>query len=709
MAVSPGPVRIISFDMLRGLAALGVAIPHIILLFGHNVAWESVSIIAVEIFFALSGYVLAPQIIKLHKYASNYNLWVFFLRRWIRTITPYVIAVALIALLTSNLFTSQFLTKVLFLDTLVNVPETDFFAISWSLAVEEWYYVTAAVLVFAFRKSKLSSIFLAAVTVLFAVKVLGIVIDDNWSVAVRRATIYRLDAIAFGFLMFLWQDRLPQSLIVASFATLASIGLTLLSLWGFKSDTAGMGELFMLLAIYSLSAFSLSVVYLTKLLNRHFSSAIAKRMSWFFGAISYPVYLFHLPIAYAVHKLGYGLPVTLVFATAMIVLFSWLFHTQIERHFIDNRPSYVTSPEPKAELDQITPFFRAGMGVAISAAALLAVSEIASQRHLDSIRPTLAYSLFYEGGDLRNRETKSLFEAIDPILGYAHPKKLGYKTKEFGVSIVEGFGVHRPKQGDHLKVYVLGGSTSDPYIAVKNDERPWTYYLYTECRGVANCGVWNGAVGGFGSHQELIKLIRDVLPERPDIVVSLHGPNELNRIITSPFTTGYQLTQATKQSEDSQLWLSGWFPNIVGLLSMVRNSNERPFAKRDIYMGHHNNLSPFESWKQNTSMMHAVSAVWGARYFTVLQPIVGSGKYSLEKSVFGYTSRNDIYYQNVAEFYSLARAHCSTVDYCFDLSQIFNSSIEMLYRDVRHPNEAGNKLIARQVAVELQKRGAFPK
>ncbi len=695
--------------MLRGLAALGVAVPHIILLFGHSVAWEGVSIIAVEIFFALSGYVLAPQVIKLHKYASRYNLWVFFFRRWIRTVTPYVIAVTLIATLTSNLFSSQFLTKVLFLDTFINVPATDFFAISWSLAVEEWYYVTAALLVFTFRKSKLSTIFLAAVTVLFAVKLLGIVFDDNWSVAVRRATIYRLDAIAFGFLMFLWQDRLSPSVAFASLATLASTGLTLLLLWGFKSNAYGLGELFMLLAIYCLSAFSLSVVHLTKLLNRYFSSPAVKRASRFLGAISYPVYLFHLPIAYAVHRLGYGLPATLVFAAGLIVLFAWLFHEQIERHFIDNRPSYATGPDLKAAHDQITPIFRAGFGIAVSAAALLAVSEIASQTYLKSIRPTLAYSLFYEGGELGNRQTKNLFEAIDPILGYAHPKELAYDTKEFGVSIAPGFGVHRPKQGDYLKVYALGGSTSDPYIAVKNNERPWTYHLYTECRKVINCGVWNGAVGGFGSHQELIKLIRDVLPERPDIVVSLHGPNELNRILTSPFTTGYQLTQATKQSEDSQLWFSGWFPNVAGLVALVRDSNERPFAKRDIFMGHRNTLSPFDSWKRNISMMQAVSAVWGARYYTVLQPIVGVGDYGLEKDVFGYTSRNDAYYKNVAEFYALARAHCATIGYCIDVSQIFNGSNEMLYRDIRHPNEAGNKLIAHQVAAELQKKGAFSK
>ena len=52
-----------SLDAVRGLAALGVAVPHYLMVrgIGGNAA-EIVSILAVEVFFVLSGFVLGPQL-----------------------------------------------------------------------------------------------------------------------------------------------------------------------------------------------------------------------------------------------------------------------------------------------------------------------------------------------------------------------------------------------------------------------------------------------------------------------------------------------------------------------------------------------------------------------------------------------------------------------------------------------------------------------
>ncbi|MFD0916462.1 acyltransferase family protein [Pseudahrensia aquimaris] len=694
--------------MLRGLAALGVAVPHIILLFGHAVVWESVSIIAVEIFFALSGFVLAPQVIKLHNNATNYNLWVFFLRRWVRTITPYAIALFLIALLTSNLFSVDFIKKLLFLDTLVSVPTNDFFAISWSLAVEEWYYVGVALLVFVFRNSRLATIFVSAVIVLFFVKSIGMVIDDDWTISVRRATIYRLDAIAFGFLLFIWHQRITRSVAITSLFTFGSVGLVLALLWGFKANLGGAGDLFMLLAIYGLSIFSLSVVHLTFLTNPFFANGLAARVSNFLGAISYPVYLFHLPIAYAVHKLGLSLVPTLILATGLVVLFSWLFHTLIETVFIDRRPSYATGDTAESQVDEVTPFFRKAGVIAACVAGVVVVSELASYVYLKAKRSDYAFTPFYESGELKRRGTRFVLEGIDPNLGFAHPRVMDYDTKAYGVSITPGFGVHRPKQGDYFKIVVLGGSTSDPYLAVRRKEPPWSLFLYNHCRKTGNCGIWNGAVGGFGSNQDLLKFIRDVVPIKPDLVVSLHGSNELNRVDRSPFSTLYQIQQARAEAERSQWWASGWFPNVLGALALSRDGNTRPFAKRNIYLGHRYDRSKFENWRANVTMMDAIARSQGTRYVSVLQPLIGGDSYPNAKKVFGYTARNSAYYESVRDFYENARRFCETVDYCLDVSQLFNDTDEEVYNDIRHPSKLGYELIAAEVAKQLREKGLMP-
>jgi peptidoglycan/LPS O-acetylase OafA/YrhL len=80
--------RIASLDFLRGTAAMSVTILHFFIFknIGDRLA-ESVSILGVEVFFVLSGYVLAPQIMFfVIERPSIRNLGVFLARRWMRTV-----------------------------------------------------------------------------------------------------------------------------------------------------------------------------------------------------------------------------------------------------------------------------------------------------------------------------------------------------------------------------------------------------------------------------------------------------------------------------------------------------------------------------------------------------------------------------------------------------------------------------------------------
>src|SRR5262249_8444264 len=92
--------RIASLDALRGLAALTVAISHYLvyrdLLAAHA---EATSALGVEIFFTLSGFVLAPQIIRCGRDGSLATLRVFLVRRWMRTIPSYLVALTAVTIL----------------------------------------------------------------------------------------------------------------------------------------------------------------------------------------------------------------------------------------------------------------------------------------------------------------------------------------------------------------------------------------------------------------------------------------------------------------------------------------------------------------------------------------------------------------------------------------------------------------------------------
>ena len=95
--------RSASLDFLRGAAAFAVAIPHYLTANAPFQPFaEAFAIAGVEVFFVLSGFVLAPQIVDWVVAKPWRNLGVFLVRRWMRTIPPYVVALMVIAVLTAT-------------------------------------------------------------------------------------------------------------------------------------------------------------------------------------------------------------------------------------------------------------------------------------------------------------------------------------------------------------------------------------------------------------------------------------------------------------------------------------------------------------------------------------------------------------------------------------------------------------------------------
>src|SRR5258708_4219475 len=127
--------RIASLDLLRGVAAFCVAIPHYLILSGTSSDIpEIVSILGVEVFFALSGFVLAPQILMCMRSLRPRDLKIFLVRRWMRTIPPFVFALVVVATLAGQVFTVDFGRYLFYVQNLfAQHNRNDFFSVAWSL------------------------------------------------------------------------------------------------------------------------------------------------------------------------------------------------------------------------------------------------------------------------------------------------------------------------------------------------------------------------------------------------------------------------------------------------------------------------------------------------------------------------------------------------------------------------------------------------
>lgn len=351
-------MRFISLDFLRFLAAFSVAGPHLALyfsLFEDPVVLETVTSLAVEIFFVLSGFVLCPFLGKIFQSATGIgkNLWVFLVRRWMRTLPLYFLSlVAFIILFSGELDATAAKYSTFLQNFYWPPPMFDYFSVSWSLAVEEWYYVLfplfLAVFFFCWKTlsgpgSRTSAYLIASITFIVVFTLLRASSDvpiDAWGDGIRRVVLYRIDSIGFGNILYIFRNHIYRIHPVAIFLTAV---LTLLYLFS-AYNRIYLGHShpfeFRFLVFVATALFSSAVLSLFLRLESHFQRRL-KGLSLWGGRISYGVYLFHIPVAALVGKVldlaaGYFLALSLLAITVVTTLIYYAF----EKPILEARPHF---------------------------------------------------------------------------------------------------------------------------------------------------------------------------------------------------------------------------------------------------------------------------------------------------------------------------------------------------------------------------------
>jgi peptidoglycan/LPS O-acetylase OafA/YrhL len=125
--------------------------------------------IGVDLFFVLSGYLIGSQTIGLQKSSRvAKNFQVFWAKRWFRTLPLYFVVLAVYVLLKPAVMAAEFKPDIFpFFVFLQNYfPLTDFVQ-SWSICIEEQFYIILPILTFAlFPKATTSAYFWAGLSVL---------------------------------------------------------------------------------------------------------------------------------------------------------------------------------------------------------------------------------------------------------------------------------------------------------------------------------------------------------------------------------------------------------------------------------------------------------------------------------------------------------------------------------------------------------------
>jgi len=299
--------RIVVLDGLRGMATILVVISHYFGEVPHGLRAVMLGWIAVDMFFVLSGFLIGKLILERRHHANFFM--VFYVRRFCR-ILPAYLAMLVVTVAIMHCFPRAWMeagqpfplwsylsfTQVFFMSGTQSLG-THWLAPTWTLAVEEHFYLLApALLVFTPRRWLVPALVpVAALAVLLR---LVLCISHSNPVAALVLLPARADILVCGMLAAVatrspnldWGSMMPALRVVPVLALGVVVALRLVQgehTWGILAP---------LLVAAGCATYMLGIIFGAPEAKRYHSKALQ-----FFGNNGLCIYLIHLPVLGLMH------------------------------------------------------------------------------------------------------------------------------------------------------------------------------------------------------------------------------------------------------------------------------------------------------------------------------------------------------------------------------------------------------------------------
>lgn len=307
--------RILSLDILRGVAIFLVLFRHLpvlpdipelqgfvrdTLLFLRRGGW-----VGVDLFFVLSGFLVSGLIFKEYQKSQSFRPFHFLIRRGFKIYPAlyFCAAVLYVWIYVRNgghvLDWRQIVGELFFLQNYLG----NFVQVTWSLAIEEHFYVSLAVLLYALSRKGGANPF-TAIPAIFGVLAIGVLLlriftyEPGYYLYLLMSTHLRADALFYGvFLSYLYHfhtERLQQMYSRWRIPLLALVPLLLAYTFTHELED----NAFICTVGFSLHSIAFSILLLAAVLDLNAAAlprplAVPLRAMGFVGVYSYSIYLWH--------------------------------------------------------------------------------------------------------------------------------------------------------------------------------------------------------------------------------------------------------------------------------------------------------------------------------------------------------------------------------------------------------------------------------
>ncbi len=359
--------RNLGLDILRSAAIVGVIIYH---LFWYLPGGDLGSMVPVELFFSLSGFLIAQMIVERFDRISTWAaVQAFVINRWMRTLPLYWIALIghaaiqmavdpghpgqLASLVTANAFFVQNLSN----DAIHY--GSNFFAASWSLCIEEWFYLLCPLVLLALgcRSARFWSIVGSALVLVAIGARLNryLVTDSGLSTmySYRMATLFRPDVFVYGMAVYFCMNRIFARRWMRLVAFACGLLMTATNFWLDHGDHEGMfGKIFLPSTAPLAMALLIPAMTRFQIVESRWLQIGTKWLS----TRTYAVYLFHGPI-FALYIIPeHSGPARILMTLIVTLLAANFMHVYVERPIMNRRPMRaLSSTDIPVEASSVTP------------------------------------------------------------------------------------------------------------------------------------------------------------------------------------------------------------------------------------------------------------------------------------------------------------------------------------------------------------------
>lgn len=268
-------------------------------------------LLGVELFFVLSGFLIGRIIIR-DFIEGNGSLLTFYKRRWMRTLPAYFFVLTILIIVGKSTGSVYYFDHYFFIQNF-DYKKLSFFGVSWSLSIEEWFYLLTPLSLFILMKCvriDRKLLFFGFCFTVIAISVAAKIFytfhfNPPWDAGIRKQIFLRMDSLMFGVLLAgvkhfyrHFYDRISSAKLFV-LSTSVMVGVILYYIIELEAGRPRMDHSIIgrtvLFDIISVT-FVLMIWALEKSRRINVINGSIKAIVTFIAVTSYSVYLIHLDI-----------------------------------------------------------------------------------------------------------------------------------------------------------------------------------------------------------------------------------------------------------------------------------------------------------------------------------------------------------------------------------------------------------------------------